>query len=247
MEKTLDFKVVFYLLRKKAVWIILATVIGAISAFLFTDNMIPKTYKSSAEVYISNTQDSSKVSGADLSASRTLADTYCVILQSVKSMSTLSDMLLNNEEYQKCSNKTSYSISVSPTDETEVLKITVTSRDPELSKVVCNTMLEVSKVLISDIFDGAGKASPLGDATANYTPASPNLQSNTMMGALLGFVLISVIVVFWEMLDNRVKDEADFVSKVNIPVLGEVPSINDESEEKEGYYYYAYTKKEENN
>lgn len=247
MEKTLDFKVVFYLLRKKVIWIIIAAIVGGVAAFLFTDNMIPKKYSSSAQVYISNTQDVGEISISDLSASKSLASTYCIILQSDKSMSLLREMLNENEEYQNCSYKTSYSVSVSVKDESEVLVVSVTSRDPDLSRVVCNTMLEVSKVLISDIFDGAGKSNPLtADASANYTPSSPNLKTNTAFGVFLGLVIASVIVVFWAMLDNRVKDEADFVSKVNIPVLGEVPSINEESEAKEGYYYYAYTKKEDN-
>ncbi|MBQ6892842.1 MAG: hypothetical protein IJN48_01435 [Clostridia bacterium] len=245
MEKTLDFKVIFYLIRKNIIWVILAAVIGGLVAFLYTDNMVPKKYTSSAQVYISNTQDIGEISMQNLNASRSFADTYRIILQSEKATSLLREMLRDNEEYQKCNYKNSYSVGISVRDESEVLRFTVTSRDPELSKVVCNTMIEVSKVLISDIFDAAGTAYSLGDAYANYNPTSPNIQTNTFVGVIISVAIVCVIVVMWALLDNRVKDEADFVAKVNVPVLGEVPSINEESEKKEGYYYYAYTKKED--
>ena len=46
--------------------------------------------------------------------------------------------------------------------------------------------------------------------------------------------------------DNRVKDEADFVSKIGIPVLGEVPSIHELGGGKEGYGYYGDYQKQNN-
>lgn len=247
MEKTLDFKVIFYMLRKKIVWIVIATVIGALASFLFSEYMIPEQFTSSAQIYISNkqgVQTDGNVNYGDLTAARSLASTYCVILKAEKAKGYLREKLTVNEEYQSLPNRGSYSISVSVTDETEVLRVTVTSRNPKVSSIVCNTMLDVSVDLISEIFEG-GRAHPLGTAYPNYNPTSPNVRSNMFMGATIAFVAVCVLIVLWAMLDNRVKDEQDFVSKVHIPVLGEVPSINEASEEKEGYYY-AYSKKENN-
>ena len=138
-----------------------------------------------------------------------------------------------------------YGVGVDVTDESEVLQFSVTSRDPELSRVVCDTMIEVSKVLIADIFDDAGEAYSLGDSITSYIPVSPNVRSNVFIGIVLCVSAVCALIIVMALLDNRVKDEADFAAKVNIPVLGEVPSIHMENSEKEGYYYYAYTKKEE--
>lgn len=245
MEKALDFKVIFYLLRKKIVLLIVAAIIGGLVAFMYTDNMVPKRYSATAQVYISNTQDLGEISYTNLNASRSFASTYRIILTSVKAATLLRDMLNDNPEYHKCKYKTSYKTNVTVKDESEILTISVTSRDPKLSVLVCNTMLDVSKVLIADIFDDAGKSHPLGDARGSNKHISPNVETCTLIGAFVAALAVAAFVVFFAMLDNRVKDEADFVSKVNIPVLGEVPSINSDTDEKEGYYYYAYTKKEE--
>ncbi len=245
MDKTLDFKVIFYLLRKKIIYIIIAAIVGGLAAFFITENMIPKKYTSGAQVYISNTQEIGDINTSNILASRSFAETYRIILQSDKANALLKELLGKNEEYNSLPYKNSYSVTVTVTDKSEILKFSVTSRDPEVSRIVCNTMLDVSKQLIADIFDDAGEAHPLGDAKANHTPSSPNIRSNTLMGVIVAMLVMGAFVVVWALLDNRVKDEADFVAKVNIPVLGEVPSIGEVNEGREGYYYYAYTKKEE--
>ncbi len=247
MEKTLDFKVIFYLIKKRIIWVIVAGLIGGLVAYVYTDNMIPKTYTSTALVYISNTQDIGEINSGNINASRSFAETYRIILQSDKARALLRKMLLDEKykaEYEKCEYKNSYGVRVTTKEDSEVLQFSVTSRDPELSAIICNAMLDVSKELISDIFDDAGKAYPLGDAYPILTPTSPDIESNVLVGTVIAIAIVCAFVVLWALLDNRVKDEADFAAKVNIPVLGEVPSIHGENERKEGYYYYAYTKKE---
>ena len=67
-----------------------------------------------------------------------------------------------------------------------------------------------------------------------------------LLGALLGMVLAAALVLVVYLADNRVKDEADFVSKIGIPVLGEVPSIHELDGGKEGYGYYGDYQKQNN-
>ncbi len=124
-----------------------------------------KKYKSTAEIYISYTQDTEAIS-SDLP----FAKTYCRILQSDKAKQMLRKSLDSNEAYARCEDKTSYSVSVSTRDNSDVLQIEVISRNPELSAIVCNTMIDVSKALIEEIFDGSAKVYSLGEARAIYTP-----------------------------------------------------------------------------
>ena len=127
-----------------------------------------KKYKSTAQIYISYTQDTEAISSDYESGS--LTKTYGIILQSEKAKQMLRESLKGNEEYARCEDKTSYSISVSPRTDSEILQIEVISRDPELSAIVCNTMIDVSKALIEEVFEGSAQVHPLGEARANYTP-----------------------------------------------------------------------------
>jgi|GEM_PF-811032 len=254
MEKSLDFKVVFYMLRTKFIWIVLAGIIGALSAFFISSFLLTKQFTASTRVYISNVQDVEevRVDTGDLSASRSMAKTYRIILESHRATELLKEKLKQDERYTTASVR-SYKTTFSVVDNTEILNIVVQSADPEVAALVCNTMVQVAVELVSDIFDG-GKCNSLGEAIPNYTPSSPNTRLNMLIGLAVGFAISGTLIVLWFVLDNRVKDESDFVQKVGIPVLGEVPSMHEDvprarrsKKKKKGYgYYYAYTNKSNN-
>lgn len=255
MERTLDFKVIFYMLRTKVIWVVVAAVVGALAAFAISAFLLTEQFTSQTQVYISNTQElqDSKIQSSDLTASRSMANTYCIILESPRASDLLKEKLEQNETYAQSKVKT-YDLSFSVVSNTEVLRIRVKSADPQLSALVCNTMVEVAIDLINEIFD-SGRCNPLGEAVPNYVPSSPNIRANMLIGLMAGMVISGALVVFWFMLDNRVKDENDFVQKVGIPVLGEVPSMHEaggknrkrKGKKKKGYgYYYAYTKQSNN-
>ena len=247
MEQTLDLKVLFYMLRAKWIWIVVTAIIGALCAFGVSTFLMTEQFTSSAQVYISNSQSvqqNNKISTSDLTASKSIADTYRIILASPRATDLLKHKLSENEQFTNSAIQ-SYNMNISVVDESEILTIKVTSPDPNIAALVCNTMVEVSVDLISEIFEG-GCSNPLGEAVANYRPTSPNTRTNMLVGALLGACLVSALIVLLSLMDNRVKDEADFVSKVGIPVLGEVPSIHGNNTKKENYGKYAYSKKQNN-
>lgn len=239
MEKTLDLKVIFYILRTKLVWLLLAAIIGSLCAFGISTFLLPERFTSSAQFYISNSQElqSTKVSGVDLNVSKSIASTYCIILKSVRATDLLKHKLSANEQFTSSDTK-SFDIKVSVVDDSEVLQIVVTSPDPNIAALVCNTMVDVSVDLISEIFEGS-RSNPLGQAVPNYTPAFPNTRSNMLIGGLLGICIACALFVFLSFADNRVKDETDFIDKVGIPVLGEVPSIHDPDFGKDGLGHYG--------
>lgn len=254
MEKTLDFKVIFYMLRTKLVWIVVAAIVGALAAFAISSFLLTEQFTSETQVYISNlqeAQDYNKVNTSDLNASRSMASTYRIILESKRATDLLKHKLLSNEQFINASTQI-YKVNLSVVDNSEVLTITVTSPDPNVAAIVCNTMVDVSADLISEIFEG-GRSNSLGEAVADYVPTSPNTRLNMVIGALLGIAVAGSLTILGFIVDNRVKDENDFVQKVGVPVLGEVPSMHEDAprkrsrKKKKGYgYYYAYTKKSNN-
>lgn len=255
MEKSLDFKVIFYMLRTKIVWIVVSAMIGALAAFAISSFLLTEMFTAETQVYVSNTQElqDSKVQSSDLSASRSMANTYCIILESPRAKDLLNYKLSQDEAFTS-SKVQEYQLRFSVVDNTEVLKIEVRSADPKLSALVCNTMVDVAIDMINEIFD-SGRCNPLGESIPNYVPSSPDIRSNMLIGLVLGVVLSGALIIVWFMLDNRVKDENDFVQKVGIPVLGEIPSMHPnvvkrrtkKGSKKKGYgYYYAYTKQSDN-
>ncbi len=247
MEQNLDLKVLLYMVRKRLFLLIIAAFIGAISAFLISEYLITDSFVSKTQVYISNTEDfnyAAKVDGSDLSTARSMADTYCIILLSQRARDLLDAKLLQNEIYLSTPEKQrTNSVYVEVSDGSQVLDITAKALDPVIAALVCNTMVDVSAELVSEIFK-SGRSNSLGDAKINYTPASPKVRQNMIIGILAGMIIAVGIIVLTFLVDNRVKDESDFARKVGIPVLGEVPSMHLNSSSKEVYTYYAATEKE---
>ena len=93
MEKSLDFKVLFYMLRTKFIWVVLAGIVGALAAFAVSSFLLTEQFTSSTRVYISNTQEveESKINSGDLSASKSMAKTYRIILESRRAKELLKE------------------------------------------------------------------------------------------------------------------------------------------------------------
>ncbi len=214
-------------------------------AFAVSNYMIEKKYESTAQVYISNVDTAAyqKITTADLTAAKSMANTYRYIMSSERAVQLLRRKLAEDPEFDPAY-LDSYTTTMSVVGNTEIIQIAVRCANPKMAALICNKVVEVSTELIRDIFEG-GKCNSLGEARPQYNPCFPDVRSMMMIGALIGVLISAAVILLVYLLDNRVKDEADFVSKIGIPVLGEVPSIYEPEYGKENYGYYADYKKQD--
>lgn len=246
MNQELDTQIIFAALRRHLPAILISTVVGMLLAFSISNFMLPKKYESKAQVLISNVDEATiqKVTASDLSAAKSMANTYCVIMTSARASEELRRRLANDPDFD-LAYLDAYKLTTTVEVSTEVINISVKCADPKMAALICNKMVEVSTDLISSIFEG-GRCNSLGEAKPEYNPCFPNVRNIMLLGALLGMVFAAALVLVVYLADNRVKDEADFVSKIGIPVLGEVPSIHELDGGKEGYGYYGDYQKQNN-
>lgn len=244
MNQELDKQIIIAAVRRHLPAILLSMIAGMLIAFGISNYMVDKKYESSAQVYISNVDASTyqKVTTSDLSAARSMANTYRYIMSSERAVQMLRAELAEDPDFD-IAYLDAYTATMSVVGDTEIIKITVRCDAPKMSALICNKIVQVSAVLISDIFEG-GKCNSLGNARPNYSPCFPNVRNMMLVGALIGLVAVALVILLVYLLDNRVKDEADFAAKVGIPVLGEVPSIYELENVKENYGYYADYKKQ---
>ena len=66
----------------------------------------------------------------------------------------------------------------------------------------------------------------VGPAKPNYNQTSPNRTILCAFGLALGLALSLVIVLIQYLTDNTVKGEDDLKQKLDVPVLGEIPSFD---------------------
>lgn len=186
------------------------------------------TYSAEAQIYISNTEAIVSLQEVQLNAE--LTQDYSSILTSRSVLKkVITDQGLDMD-YQKLGKL----ISVSNPKDTHILKITVTTDEPELSVVIANSLIQFG---IDRIFNVVGKKRPpiidyaeVDAITVNKT----SLAKHAVLGALLGAVLMCGLIVVRYLMDNTIKDEEDVRKLTTYNVLAEIPEYKDEDENGEG-------------
>lgn len=221
----------------KKIWLVVAlTVAGAILAFVYTLLLVTPQYKSSALLYVNNSDfslGSVSISTADLSASKSLVATYSVILKSRTVVNEVIYLSGVNYSYEQMLGM----VKAEAVDNTEVFSITVTSSNPMEAEMLANLYAQVLPEKISEIVNGSD-AKIVDYAVIAAKRSSPSYTKNTAVGALLGLVVAAAIVVINYLRDDIIHSE-DYLTKTypNIPLLTVVPDLI--STKSNGYGYYS--------
>lgn len=249
-EQEIDLKELFSLLLSKIKFIILATVLGLAVAFAYAKLVLPVEYTSSKSIYVmssSNTSDNSdgQATQEKLSAAKSLAETYIVILSEDVVYDKVSEMLLKDysvdtlrnyfdvketgDGYSISASQIRDKVSITSVNETEVIQITATTENPQISADICTYISDVAASLLTRVTK-AGSVEPIGDAKVPESPSSPNVKKISLIGAVLGMVISVAVIVIISLLDNCISSADDIKQRYSIPVLAEIPDLNNEKE-----------------
>lgn len=223
----------------RKLWIIiLCGVIGAAAAFGYTRFFVTPMYQASAMLYINNskgTVSSETITQSDLTASQSLVDTYVVILNS----QTLINKVIEKSGTDRSASAVKGMLSASAVNETEMLKIVITSDDPQEAAELANTFVKESSVMMTETVDNSS-VKVVDYASAPHSPSSPNTMKNTAMGLMLGVLLCMAVIVLRELTETVIRSENQLAELFeDIPILGVIPSMKEAS--KEGYGSRGYS------
>ena len=233
-------------LWRKAFLISLVTLLAAALFLLASFLWITPQYKAKALMYVNSSDislDSTKVSisQSELSAAKTLVDTYIVIMNSRTTLDEVINQSGVSYTYEEIISN--HMISASAVNGTEVFAIEVTSPDPSEAALLANTIAEVLPDKIASIVDGTS-VRIVDRAVRPAAPDSPNLMKNTVIGGILGFVLACAVVVVLEWMDDLIHDPNYLLQTYELPVLAVIPDLSsNKHSSKYGYFPDAAAKK----
>ena len=228
----------------RRLWIvILAAVVGAAGSFLGTYYLVTPLYEASAMFYVNNKSisvGSASVSleSGDISAAKSLVDSYIVILKTRGCLNDVIDYAGVNRRYLELRNM----ISAERVNSTEIFEVVVTSPDPEEAECIAQAIAQILPKRISNIIEGSS-AKVVDYAVIPSRPSSPNYTVNTVVGFLMGLFLSVFIIALWAIFDITIRSEEDIVGSCQVPVLAAVPDM--EAPSKGGSYYYYGSRKDE--
>ena len=232
-ELEIDIKRICNLLLKRCWIIILVAILCAGAAFAYTRLCVTPIYQSSVMFYVNNSASASSsagISNSDVLASKSLVETYIVI---VNSHSTL-DAVAEYADLDKSSTAVKGMVSASAVGETEILRVVVSSDDPYEAETIANAIAHVFPQQVEEIVIGSS-AEVVEFPILATSPSSPNLAKNCVVGFALGMVLVIGILIVLELLNISIRSEEDIVRSGNYPVLTAVPDMA--AGDKAGNYY----------
>lgn len=230
----IDLMRLFKAMLHRAWAIAIAVIAGALIAFAYAALLITPLYTSKALLYVNNKAinlGATALSLSDISASKSLVDTYTVILKSRTTLNTVIEKAKLEYNYDQLYNM----IETSSVNGTEIFQIVVTSPDPKEAEVIANMVAAVLPEKISDIVDGSS-VKIVDYAVVPSRKSSPSVTKYTVIGAVLGFIAAAGVIVVMELMDNLVKGEDYLIQTYKLPVLAAVPDLDADASHYGGYY-----------
>jgi len=236
----IDLKQLLEAVMKKAWLIILIAILCAAIAFAVTYFLITPEYESSAMFYVNNSafsvgETSLSITSSDITASKSLVETYIVILNTRSTLTDVIDYAGVDLTYTQLKDM----ITAGSVNETEVFQITVTHTDPYEAQKIADAIAYILPKKISGIIDGTS-AHIVDAAVVPSQPSSPNIAQNTIIGFLIGAMLTVGVIVLRKLFDITIRNEADVTQMATHPILASVPDMSAASK---GGYYRSYDKK----
>lgn len=246
-KNTKDYNVVDIAHIIKVVWhriwvIAIVSILTAVLGFSISAFAIAPTYSSSIMLYVNNSSFDVgdlgfSISSSELTAAHSLAKTYTVLL---KNRTTL-QRLIDETGVQYTWEDVYDMIDSRPVNETEVLQVTVTCKDPYEAELIANGIAKVLPQRIAEIVEGASME-VVDSAIADTEKVAPNITMYTAVGFIVGALLSMAALIVMALMDNTVHDEEYVIKTYDYPILAKVPDLNESETKKYGYYYKKESK-----
>ncbi|MGF6989682.1 capsular polysaccharide biosynthesis protein [Lachnospiraceae bacterium PM6-15] len=216
-EIEIDLLELLRVLLNKLWMIILFTVVGAILALGVTKFLITPQYTATSMIYILS-KTTSVSSAVDLQLSKQLTVDFEILAKSRPVIENVIDELDLDYTYEEMLDL----VEVENPQDSSILKMIVTTPEPELSKEIASEMADatadrVAEVMVTD------KPSKVESAVTPEKPSSPSTLKNTLLGGLgLGF-LVALIIAIKHLLDDTIKTEDDVKKYLGLSTLAAIP------------------------
>lgn len=236
MEESIDLKILWDILRKNIIAIVITAVIAAAACFAVSEFLLPRKYESSALLYVeSNTSASDTLNLNDINAAQKTAATCQIIFQSNSMLSAA--ILELNLPYTR--SELADMVSVSPVNNTEVMKITVTAGNPQTASTIANHLAKLSMEEYRRVVK-SGDIEIIEYAKPAKTRSFPNVTLFTAAGFVIGAALAYIIFLLRELLSVTVRSGDDLAKMFEVPVFAEVMDFEKPSGSKYSYSYSSY-------
>lgn len=232
-ETEIDLLEIFYLLRAKLVWLILAFVIGGVIAGSITHFLITPKYTATAKMYMISASSGSVLDLSDFNIGTSLSQDYTELIKIRPVFNEVIDNLNLDMEYEDLLKK----VDISVVGDSRLLAVSVEDKDPKLAQSMVNELVDTAVTYIPKVMNASENAQPTIEeyAVVPDEPSSPNLAKNIILGAVVAMLLVAVIFVVRMLMDDSLNTAEDVEKEFGIMPFtvipeGDIEEISDEVE-----------------
>ena len=234
-----NFKRLFDAVIRKIWLVLIISVLCTGLVILGTWLWVEPQYEASAVFYVNNSSlsfgdTSLSIESGDISASKSLVNTYIVILQDRVTLIDIIDYAGIDMSYSELYDN----MSAESLNETEVFKVVVTNTNPQYAEKLANAVAYILPKRISSIVDGTS-VKIVSNAVTPARPSSPNYTMTALIGFLLGIVASAGTIVLRVILDTTVRLAEDISQSCKHPILVSIPDMLVQNNGSSSYYGYG--------
>ena len=226
-DTEIDLVELFYVFLNRIWLLVICMAIGGAAAFVWTACFIKPVYKTSAEIYVVSASNNSVVNLADLQLGSAVKSDYMELMLSRPVLEKVIESLNVNKTVNEIRNM----VSITNKTDTRILQIAATSTDPQLATDVANELATQSILLLPEIMENE-PPNLVSTALFPTAPAGPSIVKNTLLGAILGFVLCGAVLVVIFLSDRSFKGADDMQKYFGMMPLAVVPTVQLETKSK---------------
>lgn len=219
----IDLKELLLMFWKRKAEIILIIAIFIVIGFIYTSVFTKPMYTSSTTLVLAGINDEANegetsITTTDLTLNSKLVSTYSHLVKRNKVVrQVISNLGIDISEETLRNN-----ISVSSVSDTELIRITVTTDNPQYSADIANETAKVFTDEVAEIYN-INNVHVVDTAEESQTPSNINHKKDVVMFVAIGVVVAIAYVIIVNMLDTTVKTEEEIESLVKLPVLASIP------------------------
>jgi len=233
MEKTIDLRLLFAALMRKAALILACTILGGALLFAYSAFFVEDEYTTSVSILVHNAKTVSENASTinDINAATKLTDQFIEILENPSILRHVANYVgVDPETHElRVDEDDLAEIVTFSSNGNSILKIVVTCSDATLCLDICEAMATRGSELLGQKVEASSvqRIESTKSDIAEPEPVSKGLIRNTLLGAIIGFVLSAGPIALFFYFDDTIKSGDDITAYLGLPVLGEVPSLGD--------------------
>lgn len=220
----LDLKDLLNYFKRKIAVIFLTIILALLIGYTYVEYFQTPMYQGITTIILVENNDnrvSDLITQNEITVNEKLVTTYSEVIKSKRVLNrVIKDLKLKTSIEDLIE-----TIQVSSVQDTAIIAIVVEHEDRKIAAIIANKIAEVFKEEITQIYS-LENVSIIDEAVEDDEPYNVNLPLQFIIYSIIGGIISIGIIFVMYYFNNSINNKQEIESKLNIPVIGEVPSTS---------------------